>query len=185
MQETWDIVILDISLPGKNGFEIITEMRASGVETPVIFLTARDEVKDRIEGFSKGADDYLTKPFSMEELKARIFAVSRRYQPSKSAEHNLPEGWSLDSLLREVKIGSTRVPLQPREWSLLKLFLSHEGEVLSNPFLLDHAWGIHFDPGTNVVNAAISRLRKKLDNPQGPSHFETLRGRGHTFRSHV
>ena len=183
--ERWDLVILDVSLPGMNGFEIISRMRDGGVDTPVLFLTARGEVTERVDGLSRGADDYMTKAFSMEELRARLLALSRRYQPSKVVEQDLPEGWALDALLREVRVGGQTIPLEPREWSLLRLFLSHEGEVLNNAFLLDQVWGIRFDPGTNVVNSAICRLRKKLDVPGQPSHFETLRGRGHAFRCHV
>ena len=131
-----------------------------------------------------GADDYLTKPFSMDELKARLQALTRRYASTKPTGPDLPEGWKLDSLLREVAIDGRPIALQPREWSLLELFLKHEDEVLTNSFLLDQVWDIRFDPGTSVVNSTICRLRKKLDESGRTSYFETLRGRGHVFRSH-
>ena len=184
LEQKWDIAVLDVSLPEVSGFEIVEKMRAEEIDTPVIFLTARSEVSDRVRGLSMGGDDYLTKPFSMDELKARLEALSRRYVHSRAADPELPEGWRLDPLLREVMVDGAPVALQPREWSLLRLFLNHEGEVMTNSFLLDQVWGIQFDPGTNVVNSTICRLRKKLDREGCPSHIETLRGRGHVFRRH-
>jgi len=185
LQEKWDLAVLDVSLPYLNGFEIVKQMRSEGVDIPVIFLTAKGDVNDRIQGLSDGGDDYLTKPFSMDELKARLLALSRRYGGGSPAELRLPEGWSLDRLLREVTVRGKAVPLQPREWSLLNLFLAHHEEVLTNTFVLDQVWGIQFDPGTNVINATICRLRKKLDDPGHPSHIETIRSRGYRFRSDV
>jgi DNA-binding response OmpR family regulator len=185
LSDQWDLAILDVSLPDCSGFEIIEQMRARKIETPVIFLTAKGDVADRVRGLSLGADDYLPKPFSMDELKARLQALTRRFAIAKPAEPVLPEGWKLDPLLREVSVDGQPVPLQPREWSLLRLFLNNEGEVLTNSYLLDQVWGIRFDPGTNVVNSTICRLRKKLDRPERPSYIETLRGRGHVFRCHV
>lgn len=179
----WDLIVLDVMLPGVGGFEIVCEIRGAGITTPVLFLSAKGEVHDRIEGLSLGADDYLVKPFSMDELKARLHALARRRHAARPRK--LPQGWRLDPRLREVNTNGRSVPLQPREWSLLELFLDHEGEVLTNSFLLDQVWGIRFDPGTNVINATISRLRRKLDETGRPTHFETVRGRGHSFRSHV
>lgn len=180
----WDLVILDVSLPEVSGFEIVEAMRSSKNDTPVLFLSAKGEVHERVEGLSLGADDYLVKPFSMDELVARLVALTRRRKKAAPAAA-IPVGWKLDPFLREVVIAGESIPLQPREWSLLKLFTEHEGEVLTNSFLLDQVWGIQFDPGTNVVNATICRLRRKLDAPDRPSHFETLRGRGHAFRRDV
>lgn len=185
LERSWDVAIFDVSLPGKSGFEIVKGMREEQIDTPVIFLTARGEVKDRVQGLSEGGDDYLTKPFSMDELKARLQALIRRSAGTVKSEPQLPDGWVLDRLLREVEVCGERVPLQPREWSLLNLFLTHEGEVLTNSFLLDQVWGLQFDPGTNVINATICRLRKKLDDPGCPSHIETIRSRGYTFHCNV
>ncbi|MCB1079480.1 MAG: response regulator transcription factor [Verrucomicrobiae bacterium] len=181
----WDVAILDVTLPGPGGFEIVQAIRDRGIDNPVIFLTAKSDVSDRVTGLSLGGDDYLTKPFSMDELKARLHALCRRFDRSKQLAPAPPEGWELDPLLRQVTIFGRSINLQPREWSLLKLFLQHEGEVLTNTYLLDRVWDIRFDPGTNVVDAAVCRLRKKLDAPGQDSFVETVRGRGHIFRRHV
>ncbi len=180
----WDLVILDVSLPEVSGLEIVAAMRSAGMESPVLFLSAKGEVHDRVAGLSLGADDYLVKPFSMDELVARLVALARRRRDAVPTA-KVPTGWKLDALRREVLIRGESIPLQPREWSLLNLFMEQEGKVLTNSFLLDQVWGIQFDPGTNVVNATISRLRRKLDHPEKDSHFETLRGRGHTFHCDV
>jgi DNA-binding response OmpR family regulator len=186
LKDEWDLIVLDVMLPGIGGFEMVRKIREAGIETPVLFLSAKGEVHDRVKGLSLGADDYLVKPFSMDELKARLHALGRRRAMATTvAAQKLPQGWHLDSLLREVTTNGRSVPLQPREWSLLELFLDHEGEVLTNSFLLDRVWGIQFDPGTNVINATICRLRRKLDEAGRLTHFETIRGRGHTFRSDV
>lgn len=181
----WDIIILDVSLPEISGFDIVEQLRAATIDVPVLFLSARGDVNDRVKGLSLGGDDYLTKPFAIDELRARLTALGRRRGAGIPRPATIPTGWALDSLRREVKVFGEVVALQPREWSLLELFLEHEGEVLTNSFLLERVWGICFDPGTNVVNTTICRLRRKLDAPGGPTHFETMRGRGHAFRSHV
>ncbi|MCB1205236.1 MAG: response regulator transcription factor [Verrucomicrobiae bacterium] len=181
----WDLLILDVSLPGMSGVDLVSSLRSENFRTPVLFLSAKGEVHDRVLGLSRGGDDYLTKPFAMDELRARIEALLRRSSLDQPSPRSLPEGWELDSLQRYVIVRGHPVPLQPREWSLLKLFLDHEGSVLTNSFLLDQVWGIHFDPGTNVVNATLCRLRRKLDEPDHPSYFETIRGRGHVFRRHA
>lgn len=188
LQGGWDLAILDVSLPGCSGFEVLERWRANQVNAPVIFLTAHAEVTDRVRGLRLGADDYLAKPFAKDELKARVHAVCRRYgQHAQRANVQplLPSGWMLDPLLRQVVIGGVTVPLQPREWSLLQLFLSHAGEVLTKSFLLDRVWGIRFDPGTNVVDAVVCRLRSKLDEPGKASHLRTCRGRGYVFHRDV
>lgn len=182
---TWDVVIMDVSLPGLSGFEIVEQMRAQAIETPVIFLTAKGDVADRVRGLSLGGDDYLTKPFSKDELKARLHALMRRYAKTKPAAVALPPGWTLNPLRREVIVDGKLVSLQPREWSLLEFFLNHDREMLTKSFLLDYVWGIHFDPGTNVVDAVVCRLRRKLDAPGKSSHIETIRGRGYVFHRDV
>lgn len=177
----WDAIILDVALPGLGGFELVGRIRGHRPDLPVLFLTAKAEVADRVRGLSLGADDYLTKPFSSDELKARLRALLRRCGAGRRAGLRLPAGWSLNAARREVQIAGVTVPVQPREWSLLEFFLEHEGEVLTKSFLLDRVWGIRFDPGTNVVDAVVCRLRRKLDGPGGPSHITTLRGRGYVF----
>jgi two-component system OmpR family response regulator len=181
LEGTWDVIILDVALPRLNGFEIVQRLRAASLDVPVIFLSALGDVPSRVKGLLLGGDDYLTKPFSMDELKARLRVVERTRARNHAGDLALPEGWGLNPLLREVVVAGTRIPLQPREWSLLELFLRHEGEVLSKSFLLDRAWGIRCDPGTNVVDAVIYRLRQKLDRAGNPSHIQTLRGRGYVF----
>lgn len=185
LRERWDVAVLDIALPGLSGLEVLRQLRERRLEMPVIFLTAKTDVEDRVRGLAMGGDDYLTKPFAKDELKARLHALCRRGSKSARPAPALPKGWKLDPLLRQVTIGGAAVSLQPREWSLLELFLNHEGEVLTRSFLLDRAWGIRFDPGTNVVEAVVCRLRRKLDQPGKPSHIGTLRGRGFVFRRDV
>ena len=182
---TWDVIILDVMLPGLGGFELLGKIRERHPETPVLFLTARGDVADRVRGLSLGGDDYLTKPFSPDELKARLRALTRRVHPGRRTHPPLPQGWTLNPALRQVDMSGTAVSLQPREWSLLEFFLQHEGQVLTKSFLLDQVWGIRFDPGTNVVDAVVCRLRRKLDAPGKPSHITTLRGRGHVFHRDV
>lgn len=177
----WDLIILDVGLPGLSGFEVVARLREAALTVPVLFLTALAQVSDRVRGLHLGADDYLTKPFAMDELKARVRVIERRLGRSPGPSVELPSGWELRPLLREVALRGATVALQPREWSLLQLFLRHPGEVLGKSFLLDQAWGIRFDPGTNVVDAVVCRLRRKLDAPGGPSHIRTIRGRGYQF----
>lgn len=181
----WDLIVLDVMLPGLGGFEILGRVRERFPETPVLFLTARGEVVDRVQGLSLGGDDYLTKPFSPDELKARLHALTRRALQERRTIPLLPRGWTLHPALRQVAVEGTVVSLQPREWSLLEFFLQHEGQVLTKSHLLERVWGIRFDPGTNVVDAVVCRLRRKLDAPGRASHIETVRGRGHVFHRDV
>jgi len=186
-RETWDLAILDVSLPGKSGFDIVLELREAGLSQPVIFLTAKSDVSDRIQGLLLGADDYLSKPFSIDELKARVHALLRRRSSYAAAPDppGLPDGWSINSVLRQLRVREETVTLQPREWSLLELFLHNQGRILTKSFLLDKVWDVRFDPGTNVVDAMVCRLRRKLDPPDAPSHIETVRGRGYVFHRHA
>jgi DNA-binding response OmpR family regulator len=179
----WDLAIFDVTLPGMSGFEIVARIREEGVAKPVIFLTAKGDVADRVKGLSLGGDDYLTKPFSMDELKARLHALLRRQNGYSAPTENLrlPDGWAMNSVLRQLTVRGETVSLQPREWSLLELFLQNEGRVLTKSFLLDQVWDVRFDPGTNVVDAMVCRLRKKVDDPSKHSHVETIRGRGYLF----
>ncbi len=187
LNREWDVILMDVSMPGMDGFEVVKRIRSQGVVAPVIFITARADVADRVEGLAIGGDDYLTKPFAMAELAARVDALHRRFKraPAAIASSPLtPRGWRLDSVKRSVSIDGKAVELQPREWSLLDVFLNNEGRVLTKSYLLDEVWNIRFDPGTNVVDAAVFRLRKKLDPAEGPSHIETRRGEGYVFHRH-
>ncbi|MBL9116589.1 MAG: response regulator transcription factor [Verrucomicrobiaceae bacterium] len=182
----WDVIVMDVQLPSATGFQIIEVMRRKKIETPVIFLTARGDVKDRVRGLSLGGDDYMVKPFAIDELKARIHALSRRSSPGKAEDYaQLPAGWKINAFPRRLSINGQDVALAPREWSLLDLFLSHPGQIMTKNFLLDRVWGIQFDPGTNVVDSMICRLRKKVDPPGRSSHVETVRGRGYRFQRDV
>jgi two-component system, OmpR family, response regulator len=181
--EAWDLMVLDVGLPDLDGFELIERIRASGHRQPVLFLTARDSVMDRVQGLTKGGDDYLTKPFAAEELLARVEALHRRAGRDQTPLLRKIGKWSLDPALRRLSDGRDMIELQPREWSLLEIFARNEGRVLTKQFLLEKAWGIRIEPGTNVVDAMICRLRRKLDESDRPSVIETVRGKGYVFRS--
>lgn len=184
LRRTWDLILMDVSMPGMDGFEVVRQLRERGNETPVMFLTARSEVADRVKGLTLGADDYLAKPFAMSELLARVLALQRRFKRGPELPQALPKGWRLDPVKRTVLTRHGVVELQPREWSLLEVLLHNLGEINTKSYLLERVWNVQFDPGTNVVDAAVCRLRRKLDSPGGPSHIETLRGRGYVFHLH-
>lgn len=180
--EPCDVIVADVNLPGVSGFELIERVRAADRREPVLFLTARDSVTDRVEGLRKGGDDYLTKPFAAEELLARVEALHRRYRQAPRPVVNSVGMWMLDPALRRLRNGAEIIELQPREWSLLEVLIQNEGRVLTKKFLLEKAWDIRFDPGTNVVDAMICKLRRKLDAPGVPSLIETVRGKGYVYR---
>lgn len=187
LNREWDAILMDVSMPGMDGYEVVRQAREQGVVAPIIFLTARAEVADRVHGLAIGGDDYLTKPFAMAELSARVEALHRRFKRVPAAAPSgpaLPLGWRMDPVKRIVHVGDRAVELQPREWSLLDVLMNNEGRVLTKTYLLDEVWNIRFDPGTNVVDAAVFRLRKKLDPDAGPSHIETRRGEGYVFHRH-
>ena len=177
-----DVIILDIGLPEMDGFEILARLRGDAIRTPVLCLTARDGVMDRVAGLQAGADDYLTKPFAEPELMARVEALHRR------ATHGLApmtsrSGWRLDPVRRRVQTNALTVDLQPREWLLMEMFMTNEGRVLTKKFLLEKVWNITYTPGTNVVDVLVCRLRAKLDLPGAESCIETVRGKGYVFRA--
>lgn len=181
-QEAFDAVILDVGLPDMDGFEVVAQMRARGFGLPVLFLTARDNVTDRVRGLKAGGDDYVTKPFAMEELLARLEALQRRSGITPAPSIRTLGKWTLDPLKRRLRSGDETVELQPREWTLLEVMLANEGHILTKKFLLEKVWDIQFDPGTNVVDAMICRLRRKIDTPGRPSHLQTVRGKGYALQ---
>ena len=181
----WDVIIMDVSMPGMSGFDVVRVLREKQIETPIIFLTARATVAQRVEGLSIGGDDYLTKPFAVDELKARLAVLHKRHLQTRKPSATLPAGWHMNPLQRRVTINGRSVDLQPREWSLLEIMMANEGDILTKTHLLAEVWGLRFDPGTNVVDAVICRLRRKLDVSPAESHIETIRGRGYIFRSHA
>lgn len=177
-----DAAILDVGLPDIDGFAVVEEMRRGAVGVPVLFLTARAEVPDRVRGLAAGGDDYLTKPFAVEELMARLEALHRRAAAKQGAVRRLGSS-TLDPLRRRLIGSSEAVELQPREWTLLEVLIQHQGRIVPKPFLLEQVWGIRFDPGTNVVDAMICRLRRKLEVCGSGVRIETVRGKGYAIES--
>ena len=181
----YDLIVLDIMLPGRDGLSVLKGLRKAGNATPVILLTARNELDDRIEGLSLGADDYLAKPFFVEELIARIQAIVRR--ASGERQNTLAVGdLNLDRLTREVTWRSQSVDLTGREFNLIEYLMRSPGRVFTRTQILEHVWGYDFDPSTNVVDVCIQRIRKKIAsigvNGDGDSPIESVRGVGYRFR---
>ncbi len=179
-QQDYDLVVLDLMLPGKDGFSILQELRADGRRVPVICLTARDQVEDRIRGLDLGADDYLVKPFALAELLARMRAVLRRSQNHDLTVIRIAD-LQIDPAARRVERAGRRIELSPREYALLEYLARHAGHVLSRSMLLEHVWGMQFHPGTNLVDVHINRLRKKVDHGFTPPLIHTVRGVGYVL----
>jgi two-component system, OmpR family, response regulator len=174
-------IVLDVMLPGFDGFELCRKLRAAGVWAPVLMLTARDAVNDRVRGLDAGADDYMVKPFSLLELAARLRALVRRddrARPVLLAEGDL----KLDPASKRAWRGRTELQLSPKEFSLLELFLRHPGTVLTRSQILDAAWDFAYDGTSNVVDQYVTYLRKKIDVPFGRHDLETVRGMGYRLR---
>jgi two-component system, OmpR family, response regulator len=170
----YDAIVLDVMLPGMTGFETCKQLRGAGVWTPVLMLTARDAVADRVAGLDAGADDYLTKPFSLAELLARLRALARRGDVERPTELVVGE-LRLDPASRRVWRGDTEVQLSPKEFALLETFMRRPGQVLSRLQLLEHAWDFAYENRSNVVDVYVRYLRQKL----GRDLFETVRGAGY------
>jgi len=179
---SYDAILLDIMVPGKDGLSILKSLRRAGCPTPVILLTARNELDDRVEGLNLGADDYIAKPFFVEELVARVHAVLRRVSGER---HNLlqADGLTLDRITREVMCGGERIALTSREFNLLEYLMRSPGRVFTRTQILEHVWGYDFDPQTNIVDACIQRVRRKIDR-NGRACIESVRGVGYRFRRH-
>ncbi len=178
----YDAIVLDVMLPGLDGFETCRRLRGAGVWAPVLMLTARDAVEDRVAGLDSGADDYLVKPFAFAELLARLRALMRRTETERPAVL-LVGDLRLDPATREVTRGSKPVELSAKEFALLETFMRRPGEVLSRLHLLEHAWDFAYDNRFNVVDVYIRRLRRKLDEPFGRESLETVRGVGYRLRA--
>ncbi len=178
---SYDAIVLDVMLPDLDGFETCTRLREHGVWTPVLLLTARDAVEDRVYGLDCGADDYLTKPFSIAELRARLRALVRRGRPERPTVLEAGD-LKLDPSSQRVWRGRTEIKLSPKEIALLELFLRRPGEVISRYELLDHCWDMSYDNRSNVVTVHIRHLREKIDRPFGRSAIETVRGAGYRLR---
>jgi two-component system copper resistance phosphate regulon response regulator CusR len=176
----YDLVVLDVMLPGRDGWSLLAELRAAGNDTPVLFLSARDSVQDRVKGLELGADDYLLKPFAFSELLARIRSILRR-GPSRQMDHLVVADLDIDVAGLRATRGRQRLDLTPKQFSLLCLFARRVGEVLSRTLLAEQVWDIHFESDTNVVDVAIRRLRSKVDDPFERKLIHTVRGIGYVL----
>jgi two-component system, OmpR family, response regulator len=179
----YDAAIVDVMLPRLDGLTLIDRIRARGVRTPVLILSARRSVDDRVKGLQAGGDDYLTKPFAFAELVARLQALIRRSsgqaEPMRLSLGNL----SLDLLSRRAERDGNAIDLRPREYELLEYLLRNQGRVLTKTMILSHVWGYNFDPGTNVVDVLVSRLREKIDRDFEPKLLHTVRGVGYVLKA--
>jgi two-component system, OmpR family, response regulator len=178
----YEAIVLDVTMPGLDGFETCRRLRADGVWTPVLMLTARDAVEDRVRGLDGGADDYLTKPFSLAELTARLRALARR-GPIERPTVLVAGDLRLDPATREVWRGSTRIELSAREFALLETLMRRSGQVLTQSQLLDAAWDLGYAQRSNVVEVYVRYLREKIDRPFGIRSIETVRGAGYRLRT--
>lgn len=179
---SYDLAVMDLMLPGLDGLTVISRVREKGIRVPVIILSAKHSVDDRIAGLQKGGDDYLTKPFSLSELLARIQALLRRSGQASEPTRLVVGDISLDLLAREVWRDGTKIELHARELSLLECLMRNAGRVLSKSLILEKVWNYSFDPQTNAVDVLVCRLRNKLDKGFKTKSIQTVRGLGYVFR---
>ena len=177
-----DAAIVDVMLPHLDGLGLIDALRARGVRIPVLILSARRSVDDRVRGLQAGGDDYLTKPFAFAELLARVQALIRRASGAAEPSRLTVGDLSLDLLTRQVQRGGQAIELRPREFALLEYLMRHAGRVVSKTSILSHVWGYNFDPNTNVVDVLVSRLRDRIDRPFPARLLHTVRGAGYILR---
>jgi two-component system, OmpR family, response regulator len=178
----YDAIVLDVMLPGISGFEACRRMRNSGVWAPVLMLTARDSVEDRVAGLDTGADDYLVKPFAFAELLARLRALARRGAPERPSVLEVGD-LRLDPALHRTWRGSTEIRLSAKEFALLETFMRRPGHVFSRAHLLEHAWGAGPEKRSNIVDVYVRHLREKIDQPFGQRSIETIRGAGYRLQA--
>ena len=178
----YDLLVLDLRLPGLSGQEILRTLRDRGVGLPVLVLTAQDNVDFKVQALRSGADDYVTKPFALEELLARVEALGRRPKAIAPPVLRIAD-LSLDTGSREVKRAGDALELTPKEYAVLEYLMRHQGHVMSRTLITEYAWDYHFDPGTNIVDVVITRLRKKIDQGREPKLIHTVRGVGYVVRS--
>ncbi len=179
----FDLLVLDIMLPGLNGWQILEKLRRDGKDMPVLFLTARDQVEDRVKGLELGADDYLVKPFAFSELLARVRSLLRRGKGSIEASVLHVADLELDLLRRRVGRAGRRIDLTAKEFALLELLLRRQGEVLPRSLIASQVWDMNFDSDTNVIEVAMRRLRAKVDDPFEPKLIRTVRGMGYVLEN--
>jgi DNA-binding response OmpR family regulator len=178
----YDLIVLDLMLPQVDGFAILKAARQRRIATPVLVLTARDSVADKVRGLDLGADDYLTKPFAFDEFLARVRALLRRGAGAVGPVLRVGD-LTLDPSTREVRRGARRIGLTAREHALLEYFLRNTGRVLTRPMLAEHVWGLDFDPESNIVDVYVGYLRRKIDAAGEPRLLHTVRGAGYVLRS--
>ncbi len=183
LAEPYDVAIVDVMLPKRDGLSLIDEMRRRGVATPVLILSARRSVDDRVKGLQAGGDDYLTKPFAFAELLARVHALVRRATRAPEPTVLRVGDVQMDLLSRQVTRAGTTLDLRPREYSLLEYLMRNAGKVVSKTMILSHVWDYSFDPQTNVVDVLVSRLREKIDRPFAHKMLHTVRGVGYVLRA--
>ena len=178
----YDILILDLMLPGKDGLEICANLRANGIMTPIIMLTAKDTVNDKITGLDTGADDYLVKPFSFEELLSRVRALGRRVRTTLLPNLKVGE-LTLDTSKQEVSMGNKKINLTLKEFRILEYFMSHPDQVVTRQKIIDHLWDFNFNPFSRVMDVHINNLRNKLESHTHGPTLETIRGVGYRLRA--
>jgi heavy metal response regulator len=183
LDQAYDVAVVDVMLPRRDGLSVIEELRRKGVMTPVLILSARQTVDDRVRGLQAGGDDYLTKPFAFAELLARVQALVRRASRTPEPTTLTVEDLVLDLLSRRVSRGGTQVDLRPREFALLEYLMRNTGKVVSKTMILSHVWEYNFDPQTNIVDVLVSRLRDKVDRPFETKLIHTVRGVGYVLRA--
>jgi heavy metal response regulator len=178
----YDIVVLDVLLPKMDGFSLCSRLRKENITTPIIMLTARDEVRDKVKGFDCGADDYLTKPFAFEELLARMRANLRKKSSSVRSLYKVAD-LSLDVLKHEVRRAGKEISLTAREYTFLEYLMQHSGQIVTRTMIAEHVWDVHFDTCTNVIDVYIKYLRDKIDDGHSLKLIHTLRGRGYMLKA--
>ena len=183
LYEPYDAAIIDIMLPKRDGLSLIEELRRQKINTPVLILSAKRSVDDRIKGLQSGGDDYLIKPFAFSELLARVNALIRRASGSAEPTGLTVGDLTLDLLKREVRRSGEKIDLQPREFALLEYLMRNKERVVSKTMILEHIWDYHFDPQTNVVDVLVSRLRSKVDKDFSEKIIHTIRGMGYVLKS--
>jgi DNA-binding response OmpR family regulator len=182
LNRSYDVAIVDLMLPRRDGLSVIDELRRQGRATPVLILSARRSVDDRVRGLQAGGDDYLTKPFAFAELLARVQALVRRATRTPEPTTLTAGDLSMDLLTRKVTRGGTPIDLRPREFALLEFLMRNPGKVISKTMILSHVWEYTFDPQTNIVDVLVSRLRDKIDKPFETRRLHTVRGVGYVLR---
>jgi two-component system OmpR family response regulator len=181
--QPYDVAVVDLMLPKRDGLSLIDELRKRGVETPVLILSARRSVDDRVKGLQAGGDDYLTKPFAFAELLARVQALVRRASRAPEPTTLTVDDLVLDLLSRRVRRGDQIIDLRPREFALLEYLMRNGGKVISKTMILSHVWDYSFDPQTNIVDVLVSRLREKIDRRFEKKLLHTVRGVGYVIRA--